>query len=262
LNKRDKIIDSFKNDEDKNFAARLIDSIEQVQRNYESRFTQFLDPAQIIKAERILTQFSDVKYFVTCGLQDCERNMIVISPDNVAEEKREIPVSALCILFKSKFEKLGHRDVLGALMSIGIKRDVIGDIIMDEDKCFCLVYSDISYFIILNLDKIKHTPVKVDYIEFSKIPKKQENFKEIASSVASMRLDSILSCGYGESRSSIVQEISRGNVKVNWEDVLSSSHIINEGDIISVKGRGRIKIESVDGTTRKGRIRVVIRKII
>lgn len=262
MSKRDKIIESFKYDEDKNFAAKIIDNIEQVQKYFEPRFTQFLDPAQVVKAERILVQYPGIKFHATCGVDGCERNILSIFPDNMTEEEFNIPVSALHISFTSRFEKLSHRDILGALMSIGIKREKIGDIIMDVDECFLLVYSDISYYIMLNLNKIKHAHVKADYIEFSKVSGKQDNFKEIASSVASMRLDSVLSCGYGESRNSIVHEITRGNVKVNWEEIMVPSHIINEGDTISVRGKGRIKIEKVDGTTRKGRIRIVIKKII
>lgn len=262
MSKRDNIIESFKYTEDKSFAAKIIDNIEQVEKYSEPKFTQFLDPAQVRKAERILVQYPSVKFEVTCGVDGCERNIISIFPDNMNEEDLKIPVSVLCISFTSRFEKLVHRDILGALMSLGIKREKIGDIIMDGDKCYLFVCSEIGYYIILNMDKIKHVHVKADYIELSQVPGKKESFKEIVSSIASMRLDSVLSCGYGESRSSIVHEIARGNVKVNWEEILSPSHIVNEGDTISVKGRGRIKVEKVDGTTRKGRIRIIIRKII
>lgn len=262
MNKRDKIIDSFKNDEDKTFTARLIDCIEQAQRSFEPKFTQFLDPAQVCKAERIISQFHEVRYLVSCGVYGCERNIIAIFPEDFDEEKLQLPLSGLCVLYKSKFENISHRDVLGALMGIGIKREKTGDIIINEDKCYIICCNDISYYIIMNLNMIKHTSVKAEYIDFDKIERVQDNYREIVSSIASMRLDSILSCGYGESRSSIVHEITRGNVKVNWEEILTPSHVINEGDTVSLKGRGRIKVEKVEGVTRKGRVRVVIKRMI
>lgn len=262
MSKRDKIIESFKYDDDKNFAARLIDSIEQVQKYFEPRFTHFLDPTQISKAERIIEQFHNIKYKIANVVDDCERNIIILLPDTMDEEDIKLPITALNIKCKSKFEKISHRDILGSLMSIGIKREKIGDIIVNDDNYFVIVSSDISYYIILNLTRIKHAPVYIEDVGFDRIPKKQDKFKEISSTVASMRLDSVLGCGFGESRASVTQEINKGNVKVNWEEVTSASHNIKEGDTISLRGRGRIKVEKVEGITKKGRIHIIIKRII
>lgn len=260
MSKREKIIDSFKYDDDKNLAAKLIDLIEQVQKYYEPRFTDFLDPAQVNKAKRVIGQFHDIKDIVSSCVEGCERNIIAIYPDNFPEDDIKIPIVALSISGKSRFENLNHRDVLGALMNLGLKREKIGDIIINGESCHIIVNNDISYYIVLNLDKIKHTPVKADYAEFSDITRKQDKHREIAASVASLRLDSVLSCGFGESRSSIVQEISKGNVKVNWEEVTTPSYGINEGDTISLRGRGRIRLEKVEGVSRKGRIHIILIK--
>lgn len=262
MSKRDKIIDSFKYDEDKNLAAKIIDFIEQVQKYYEPRYTVFLDPSQVMKGVGVIEQFHDIKHLVTCGVQGLERNIIAIYPDSMDEEELNLPVTALCISGQSKFEKINHRDILGALMNLGIKREKIGDIIINDDKCYIIVYNDISYYIIINLSKIKHTSVKIDYVEFDHVSQKQDKFKEIVSNTASLRLDAILSCGFGESRSSIVGEIMKGNVKVNFTEVKENSYIINEGDIISLRGHGRIVLDKVIGITKKGRINILIKKII
>lgn len=262
MNKRDSIIDSFKEADERELAAKIIDSVEQVQRLYEVRYTDFLDPASIFKAEKVLKNYFDIKYSITCGVEGCERNIIAIYPDYMSADDIDIPVSALKLTGKSKFDNVTHRDVLGAVMGLGIKREKIGDIIINGDRYYIFARNDISYYIVLNLKMIKHTPVEIDYVDFSDVPKRQDNYKTITSNVASLRLDALLGCGFGESRSSISQEILKGNVKVNWEEVRELSHIIKENDVISLKGRGRIIIDSIGNTTRKGRINVVIKKVL
>lgn len=262
MSKRDKIIESFKHEEDKILAAKTMDCIEQVQKYFEPRFTQFLDPAQVIKVSRIIYQFNDIRYKATCGIEGCERNIIAIYPDRISEEKIELPVTALHLSCKSKFEKINHRDVLGALMNLGIKREKVGDIFVNDEDCYIIVYNDISYYIIINLNKIKRISIKVDYVDIDNILKKEVQYKEIFSNTASLRLDAILSCGFGESRSSLVDEITKGNVKVNWEVITESSRAINEGDTVSLKGKGRIILDKIVGKTKKDRINIIIKRVI
>lgn len=262
LIKRDEIVKNFKDNEDKLLAVKVIDYIEQVQRNYEPRFTQFLDPAKIAKAKMVLEQFNDIKYVVKSAVPYCERNIIAIFPEYMEEEDVKLPLSILRIKGKSKFENIGHRDILGSIMSLGIKRDKIGDIIVDERQYFVVVYKDISQYITLNINKIKHTPVSVEYAQNSDIPAMEEKFKEIASTVASLRLDAVISAGFGQSRSSISKEITGGNVKVNWEEVEDMSFTVVEGDVISLKGKGRIILYKVGSATKKGRINIIIKKLI
>jgi RNA-binding protein YlmH len=262
LSKRDEIVKSISNEDDKILIVKVIDFVEQVQKFFEPRVTQFLDPSQILKAKRVLGQFEDVKYLVTSGVNGCERNIIIIYPYLMSEDEVNLPIIPLRVLINSKFECISHRDMLGALMSLGIKREKIGDIIINNNECFIIVFSDISYYIRINLTKIKHASVIINDIAFKEIPEIEQNFKLIASNVASLRLDSILSSGFGESRSSLSGEIIKGNVKVNWEEIRDLSMGITQGDTISLKGKGRIVIDSIGSTTRKGRINIVIKKII
>lgn len=262
MNKRYEIINNIKDAEDRIFAAKILDCIDQVQKYYEPRYTDFMDPSQITKAKKIIKQFDDINCLVTCGIEDCERNIIAFYPSYMSDKDIDLPIHILSVECKSKFDSISHRDILGALMNLGIKREKIGDIIISDNNYYIIVYSDISYYIALNLTKIKHTPTSVNYTEFKDIVRKQDNFKVIASSIASLRLDCILGCGFGESRSSISKEIVKGSVKVNYEVVTDLSRSVFEGDIISVKGKGRIILESVGGITKKGRINIIIKKII
>lgn len=261
MNKRDIIIESFKSSEDRVLAARIIDCVEHVERYHEPKFTRFLDPAEIYKSKKVMENY-DVKYMVTSGVEGCERNIIAIFPEYMAEEQIEIPVSVLEAYCKNRFETVGHRDMLGALMGLGIKRENIGDIITGEERYYIFVYSDISDYILMNLTMAKHTPLSLTKVGFDQVPNAETNYREIVSNVASLRLDSILSSGFGESRSSISRKVLEGDVKVNYEETRELSHPIREGDVISLKGKGRIIVGSVGSTTKKGRINVVIKRVI
>jgi len=262
LKGKEEIINFVKNDENKALLVKIIDYIEYVEKYFEHRFTPFLDPSQVIKVEKIIRQYGTVGYYATGGIKDSERKIIVLYPQNMNQEDIELPITALCIEIGSKFEKIGHRDLLGSIMNLGIKREKIGDIIINDNKGYLIVYSDISYYIKLNLQRIKHSPVKVNYIDFSLIPPKEEKYREIVATVASLRLDSVIGAGFGESRSSISREIIAGNVKVNWEEVKDLSFAIKQGDVISLKGKGRIILSSVGNTTKKGRVNISIKRIL
>lgn len=262
MDKREKILKNIGSEEDRILAVKIIDYIDQVNANFDVRFTDFLDPAQVNKAVKIIEQYSGIGFIVTSGVPDCERNIIAVYPDYMEGDNIELPIEGLSISGKTKFESITHRDILGALMSLGIKREKIGDIILNNDMFYTVVYSDISYYISINLTKIKHTPVVVEHIDFSDIAAHEKKFKVINANVASLRLDAICSVGYGESRNSIVDEIKCGNVKVNWEEEKNTSYIINPNDVISIKGKGRIILDAVNGETKKGRINITIKKII
>jgi len=160
-------------------------------------------------------------------------------------------------------EKLGHRQILGSILSTGVKREVIGDIIIKECKANVAVTKDISKFIIQNLERIGHEKVKVKEIAKSEILKTSAEFKEIKTTVASsLRLDAIISACYGLSREISVKLIQAEKVNVNYVLTTNNSKPINEGDLISVRGYGRFVVAEILGNTRKDRVRVVLKQNI
>lgn len=261
MDKREQVLKEVKS-EYRELAVKIIDQIALAQRYSEPRYTFFLDPSEVEVAKKILDKYPDVGYTVSSGFPDSERNIIAIYPEFMSEENVNLPVVALSISGSSKFEKMSHKDVLGSLMSLGVKREKIGDIYDNEGKFYFICYEDISSYIVANLIKIKHTPVKVEYIDFDKLPLKSIRFKEVTKTVSSLRLDAVISAGFNESRSSISREIGRGNVKVNWEVITNMSYNVSVGDTISVRGRGRIVLDRVEGQTKKGRISISIKRII
>lgn len=262
MDRRDEIINSMKSEQDKTLAARIIDAAAEVQKFYSPVFTDFLDPAQTYKAGRILSRFQDMEFIAMPGTEKCERNIMAVYPDYMIPSDIHPPIEALRVTGNFKFENITHRDMLGAIMSLGIKREKTGDIILDGSEFYIYVSSDISYYIMVNLTKIKHASINCERVELCSVPEKADKYKIIKANVASLRLDSICSVGFGCSRTAISENIKTGGAKVNWEEERDLSRIVDPGDVISIKGKGRVILDSAGNETKKGRINITLKKII
>lgn len=221
--------------------------------------TAFLDPRQLELAETALEKHPGLTYTVYGGYPNAERNSLCIFP---SEHKGALPpVKAVVVEWPGSEDIIGHRDLLGAVLGLGLRRDQVGDIvILEEGGAAVMVMESKAEYICSNLLQVGKMPVDCSISEPDKLPLVKESGKEIKGTVASLRLDSILSLGFGASRSKVVRLIKGGLVMVNWRPVDSPSLQLNEGDQLSLRGRGKIYISSVEGRTRKGRIHLKLKK--
>ncbi|MHB1392074.1 MAG: YlmH family RNA-binding protein [Clostridia bacterium] len=254
------ILDRYKEYEDRVLVNELLEYSKACISGYTSRHTDFLDPRQQKIAEDILGMQKGISFSLFGGIEDSERAVCVIYEENYEMTEEDIPVIILSITWSKSGRVLAHRDFLGSILGCGIKREKVGDIILDEDSAYVACMSDISKYLLYNLDKIGNTTVSVS--ETNEAQKKEEKVKIITSTVASLRLDSLITTGYGVSRAKAVEIVKSGKVKVNWEDAVSSSKEVKQGDVVSLRGKGRIVLEEVSGTTKKDRIRIVIKKYL
>lgn len=254
------ILDRYKEYEDRVLVNEILDYAKACKSGYNFRHTDFLDPRQQKIAEDILNLHKDLCCGFFGGIEASERAVCIIHEENYELIKEDIPITLLSISWSKNSRKLTHRDFLGSIMGCGIKREKIGDIILDEDKAYVACMSDISKYLLYNLNKVGSTTVSIS--EAKVALKKKEEVKIITSTVASLRLDCLISTGFGVSRAKAAEIIKSGKVKVNWEDAAGSSKEIKQGDVISLRGRGRIVLEEVSGTTKKDRIRIVIKKYL
>ncbi|MBR1858116.1 MAG: RNA-binding protein, partial [Selenomonadaceae bacterium] len=111
-----------------------------------------------------------------------------------------------------------------------------------------------------NLTQIGGTTVKTSVDELSSIAAKEERCKEIRATVASLRIDSIAAAGFGMSRSKAAADIAADKVKLNWQSVKNASQSVKEGDILSMRGRGRLEVAEIRGLTKKGRTGVLLKR--
>lgn len=237
-------------DEDKILVSRVFDKLAATKKNNNTSFTDFLDLYQQKTLDRILKTLK-VNFLFDGGYQEAERKVLVIFPESKSEMDL-LPIKILNITYNGKmFKDITHRDVLGAVMSLGIKREKIGDIILCEDNCQMIVHNDISNFIICNLEKIKNTNVNIKLDDNKEIRFAEQRIIEITGFVPSLRLDCIIEEGFKIPRSEASQLIKDKKVFVNWELISKSSFELQSDDTISVRGMGRLVFEGISGTTKK-----------
>ena len=159
-------------------------------------------------------------------------------------------------------DPLSHRDFLGSLMGLGIKREKIGDILVRDDNCSIIVMEDIAEYLSYNLNKVGNSKVTIELKDVDELEVPEPKTKVLNTTVTSLRLDSVSSAGFGISRSKMVEYIKSEKVSLNWDVTSSLTRLVQQGDTISVRGKGRMVVESIGKTTKKGRIGVVLKKLI
>ena len=194
------------------------------------------------------------------GYEYAERQMAAFHPDALAFTW-EYPIDCLKIepVSKKYSDELGHRDYLGALLNLGIDRNVLGDILIEDKTAWVFCQNHISDFIIENLIRVRHTNVSVSIVQNpSELP--GPHFVPVNATCASVRLDALIALAFGTSRSSMVSCIEGGLVFVNGKLITSNGYEPKPGDIISVRKKGRFIFDGVSHQTKKGRLSVKLRR--
>ncbi len=208
------------------------------------------------------------KYVTFGGYDLAERQMVAFLPDalSLREENLNLidfPYVVIKILpLQAKFsDQLTHRDYLGAILNLGIDRSKIGDILIKEKETIVFIHRSMSDFLCNELTRIKHTSVYATVSECEELDF-TPNFEEITGTVASVRLDSLLSLAFSSSRSKLSGLIEGAKVFVNGKLMTTNSYQVKEGDIISVRGMGKFKFNGSKYRTKKNREFVSINKYI
>jgi RNA-binding protein YlmH len=254
--------------EDRLFISRLLDKAVKTIRSGAITHSEFLDPYQRTIVETTLSDHQDLNPILDGGYPGAERVILVFCPDFVFVGENDYttyldkhPISVLNIEIKNA-EKLTHRDYLGSLMGLGIKREKIGDILVKEDGCSIFAMSDIAEYIQYNLQKVGNAKARVSMGDMEDLDIPESKVMDIKTTVASLRLDCIASAGFGTSRTRMAEMIKGEKLQLNWEVTDNPSKQVKEGDTISFRGKGRIVLEEIGRTTKKGRTGVLIRKLV
>jgi RNA-binding protein YlmH len=249
------------NKELKLFLANIHELAERALRKQDPEWTDFLEPAAREEAEAVLKWVNGVRYNAFGGYSKSERRRLVIYPDYYIVETIE-PALAFLEITGAHQAPPGHRDYLGALIGLGIKREKIGDILAGPAGGQVVVAPELTDFIRLNLTEVAAGRVKVAVIEPEQLNLPDRREKIIRSTVASLRLDAIAALGFGDSRTKMAREIKAERVKVNWKSVKSPDLEVAPGAVISIRGRGRVEFREVSGRSKKGRIGIVLARLL
>ena len=248
--------------EDRLLLAKLWDKINAGIRKNIPANTCFLAPRELEMARYLFGQPEGLYAFGGCP--EAERKMLVFLPDYLEESalmEEDSPVVCLRCTFYLE-DSLSHRDFLGALMGAGIGRETVGDICVDKGSCDFFVTAEIAPYILQNFTSAGRTRVHIRQIPLTEASIPAPEVKEIKDTLASLRLDSVISSGFRIGRSLACQYIQTGKAAVDGLPCEKPDKPVAEGMKISVRGLGKIQLAAVGGKTKKDRISVVIHRYV
>lgn len=260
--KRDALIGHVRDQAERAMLAQVLDQVELVQRHHRTVLTNFQDPYHTGLIISMLERIPDIDFASGGGYPVAERARVAIFPDYLAESDIDFELVLLAVEGNFKMAKVTHRDFLGSILGLGIKREVIGDVLVTEKGCQVVAARDVAPYLMANLIKVHRVGVTVRVVEESEWKMPEETVKEIKSTVASLRLDAVAAVGFGTSRSRIAREITAERLNLNWHPCSNLSASVKPGDILSIRGRGRVEVIEVKENTKSGRIGIVIKRFL
>ncbi len=254
--------DLLKGIENRDAIARVIDRAEQAIKTWEVVQTDFLSPPEILEATQAFARMTDVVLVPWGGYPQAERQRLAIARAELPLESEQVELAILNIAGNFLFDSATHRDFLGALLGTGIVREKVGDIIvLGERGAQAIVVPELVEFLTDCLKQVRSVPVRTTLITAEALKIREPQKKEMTTTEASMRLDALASAGFGMSRSKMAEMITGGDVRVNWKEITSSSFTVKPGDLIAIRGKGRLEVGEVM-ITKKDRYRVQLTRLI
>ena len=250
--------------EDSILLSNAEDKIFKCRNDYVITFTTFLDMRQQTLLGNKLIANNEVNKVFYGGFDTAERNILVFLPDFLGltdsdllesyfkENPDDNPLTVLR-LKKDNFSSLTHRDYLGALMGLGIKREMIGDIVVNDSGADIIVVRTIATFIKNELKSVGRASVTVSEIYFSELSDNVNNVSEAVINVSSMRIDNVISACFRLSRSESADAIASGSIFINSVQVMKTDKRVNIGDKIVYRTKGKVVLKEISGVSKKGR---------
>ncbi len=250
--------------DDGRLIARVYDIAKICERQYIPKATGFLTPSEQSVLDRNFkkSEFSnDLRFFAFGGFADAERKMFFALPEYADADAVWEFIGVLEITGRD-IGSLSHRDFLGSLIGLGIRREKLGDILCFDDKCIVFSSADIADYIITNLDKVGNCGISIKLADPKSLVLPKRKFEEIRTTVAALRLDCVIGAALKTSRAAAVEVIRSKRVSVNWQETDNTSLKLSGGEVISVRGKGRFRLSEQINPTRKGRLGICIEKYI
>ena len=257
---RDNIDKIAHNQEDRILLAKLWDKVNGgIRRNIPAN-TGFLSPREQELARYLFGEPEGLVAFG--GFDGAQRRMLCYFPDYLEPDfSQDAPMVCLRAEYYEK-EDLSHRDFLGALMGFGISRESVGDICVGKGSCDFFVTNEVAPSLLQCFTEVGRVKIRLSRIPLSEANIPEPEIKELRDTLASMRLDGVISAGFRIGRSLACSYISSGKAAINGLPCEKADKQVSEGAEISVRGLGKIKLYSVNGQTKKGRISVVIHRYV
>lgn len=222
--------------------------------------SNFLDMRQKSLAEGICRRRKGLAYTFYGGYEDAERTVAIFLPD-YARLEDDNPLAMLRII-QDGYQELSHRDYLGSLTGLGIKREMIGDILVRSDGADVIVLKKIAEFLLHHYEKAGRVCLNVKIMPIESLIIPEVRFEVKRDTVASLRLDNVIASAFSLSRSKAAEAINEGIVFINGLECDKTDRLVKEGDKLVLRGKGKAMLETIGGITRKDRTVIVIKKYL
>lgn len=267
---RQEILNKFNNDEDRLLVSKLFDKIEFTTKRNSVEHTDFLDMRQRQMLEKIMKEIKFTNYIAYGGYKTAERTILVIYPSKLEEVFKEEQfdfntiLGVIRIILPNELKKVySHRDYLGGVIKIGMKREKVGDIITNDDGADLIVVKEVEKYIINGLSELtRFSKSEFESIKIEEMKIEEPKTQILNIIIPSMRLDSIISEIIRTSRTKATEIIKEERVCINHELIIKGSKEVKTNDIITVRGKGRFRIGKILNNTKKGNLVLEVEKYI
>ena len=267
MNKQD-LLKDYKKQEDKLCLSQVLDKIEISSKREKIDYTDFLDMYQVALVENFLRKIQYKNYKLYGGYEDAERKICILYPEKFDDKMLEKNYDKILkvvriILPEEEKGKYSHRNYLGGIVKLSLKREKVGDIIVGEDGADVITlneFADVLKTQLPSLTRFENAQITIE--EIQNVRKLELKIEEISIIVPSLRLDNIVSDLARTSRSKASEIIAQERVFINGQNETKNSKTVKLGDVITIRGKGRFIIKEFTGTTRSGRTVVLIEKYV
>ena len=256
----------YQSEEEKLLIAKILDKLEFCKTRNKIVNTDFFNISEIGVIKKVLEEQKVSNYFFFGGKQEADRSILILYPDKITEEiaRKNISniVEIIRIIIPNEL-KYEHRDYLSGIMKLGIKREKFGDILVTDTGADIVCLKEISEYLQMNLKElIRFKKSTINLFDISELENIETKFEEFSIIVSSVRLDNFVAELARCSRTKAIEFIEEMRVFVNSIVQEKSSKKINEGDIITIRGKGKFVFDSIQRETKNNKFVINIRKYI
>lgn len=267
MNKQE-LLKDYRKQEDRMCLSQVLDKIEFCKAREKLEYTDFLDMYQVSLVENFLKKVYFKNYQLFGGYGESERKILIIYPEKYNEKMIEKNYHKMLKVVRIDLPeeeqgKYSHRNYLGGIVKLGLKREKVGDILVSDEGADIVVVQDFAEILkkeLPSLTRFENSKISIE--EISNIRKKEIKIEEVSIIVPSLRLDNIVSDLAKTSRSKAAQIISQERVFVNGQNETKLSKQLKLDDVITIRGKGRFVIKEFTGTTRSGRTVIKVEKYV
>lgn len=233
--------------------------VNQASKEYRPILTPFLNPRQRYILTTLVNRQEELKIESQGIFNHAESQRVLIMPDYYVSSPDDFEMTLLELEYSQKFATLQHRTILGAMVHSGLKRESFGDIVVDDNQRWQIAVSNhIAPFVQQDLTRMGRNKVKLKPVSAEQAITLVQDWVESDVTVTSLRLDTLVAQAYRLSRTQAKELVERGLVRVNWTEIVQPDFTVATGDLLSVRGYGRVRLVQDNGITKKEKHRLTI----